>query len=423
MTRVSVHGLGYIGLPTAMLFANDGVEVVGRDIDEEVIANLKRGSVDIHDPELELFINNGLDSGNFSCSQKVTPSEHHLICVPTPFTAAHEPAQSGDAGEVDLTAVKAATRSIAPHLRPDDTVILESTVPPGTTEQVIEPLLAARSNVGDEVKLAYSPETVMPGNIVQELRTNNRIVGGTTEKSATAAARLYDPHINGEIHRVSDATTAEFVKLAQNAYRDANIAIANELAKIARDYGIDAHDAIEVANRHPRVNILRPGPGVGGHCLPVDPLFLGHESDSLSLLLEARRVNDGMAEYVTGLVERSLDETEDITIAILGIAYKGNVDDVRNSPGLRVAEQLREKVGADVRLHDPVVRSREASLVDLDRALADADAMVITADHDEFEELDPDEIGRQTNGDLIVDPMNVINGEKWRVQGFTVEQI
>jgi UDP-N-acetyl-D-mannosaminuronic acid dehydrogenase len=428
MTSVCVHGLGYVGLPTAALLANNGHDVAGFDVDEAVIDRLDRGDVRVGEPDLQAYVETAIDEGRLVPTDEVVPADYHLICVPTPLDFETETA--------DLAYVRSAAEGIAGVLRPDDAVILESTVPPGTTEGPVREVLERSGlTAGEGFDLAYSPETVLPGNILQELRTNDRFVGGIDEASIERAFDLYDPCIDGRVNRAPDAATAEFVKLVQNAYRDLNIGFANELAKIARDYGVDTRTAIELANRHSRVDILQPGPGVGGHCLPVDPLFLAHGSDSVDLIRKGREVNDSMAEFVVDIVEDYFGTLADRRLAVLGIAYKGNVDDTRNSPGLRLARAFRDAAvepkpavadggqsTVETRLHDPHVDDEDdvIGLQDLDTALDGADAIVVTADHDEYGEIDPHEAGERMRNRLLVDTKGHLDADRWRRAEFDV---
>ncbi|MFC7157960.1 nucleotide sugar dehydrogenase [Halomarina halobia] len=429
MSTICVHGLGYVGLPTAALLAHNGHDVAGYDVDEAVIDRLSRGEVRTGEAELREYIAEVIEDGRLTLSNEVVPASYHLVCVPTPLDA--------EAERADLAYVLSAAGGIAGVLREGDTVIVESTVPPGTTEGPVLEALEGDSGLraGEDFHLAHSPETVLPGNILYELRANDRFVGGVDATSTEAAARLYEPCIDGTVHRAPDATTAEFVKLVQNAYRDTNIGFANELAKIARDYGIDTREAIGLANRHARVDILQPGPGVGGHCLPVDPLFLAHGSDSVDLIRNARRVNDSMAGYVADLVTHYFGDLDGKRLAILGVAYKGNVDDARNSPGLRLARMLRateqeqpavadggEHMGVEMRLHDPHVSDDDGSmgLVSLETALDGADAIVVTTDHDEYRDLSPTEAADRMRGRLLVDTKGLMDENAWRDADFDV---
>jgi UDP-N-acetyl-D-mannosaminuronic acid dehydrogenase len=425
MSTVCVHGLGYIGLPTAAMLANHDYDVVGYDTNEEVIERLRDGDVRMNEPGLQAFLTRALESGRLEVCNRAVEAEYHAICVPTPFRSRNKVA--------DLRFVESAGETIASHLRSDDAVILESTVPPGTTTETLQPILETSGLVaGSDFALAHCPETVLPGNVIMELKHNDRIVGGVDRRSTAAAVSLYDSFVEGEIHTTTDATTAEFVKLIQNTFRDVNIAFANEVAKISADYGIDSREAIERANVHPRVDILQPGPGVGGHCLPIDPWFLGQGSDRLDLIEAARRVNDGMANYVVELLRSELGSLADRRIAILGIAYKGNVGDTRESPGLKLADRLREGAArsegsttsgeiVDVVLCDPHVH--DESVVGLEEAVTDADAVVITADHDEFRELSPQWVGDRMAERTIVDTKGLLDENAWIADGFRAVRI
>lgn len=452
MSTVCVHGLGYIGLPTAAMLANYGHEIYGYDANSEVTNRLRNGTVHLDEPGLRAFVTEALESDRLQIVDGVRAAEYHVICVPTPFDARRKIA--------DLDYVTQAARAIVPHLRPGDTVILESTVPPGTTEEDLLPILETSGMVaGEEFALAHCPETVLPGNIVTELKENNRIVGGVNRASADAAVRLYESFVEGEIRTTPDATTAEFVKLIQNTFRDTNIALANEIAKIAHDYGVDSRRAIDLANEHPRVDLLVPGPGVGGHCLPVDPWFLGHGSDRLELIATARRVNDSMGRHVIDLLREEIGSLDGTKLAILGVAYKGNVGDTRNSPGLRLARELdrartpSERIAAntrrkdatperpnrspdggseeqnedlsdvDVALHDPHVVDATLRLDSYESAIEDASAVIITADHDEFESIDPETSGQLVRRPVVVDTKGIIRTDEWSDAGWTVVRI
>lgn len=431
MSTICIHGLGYIGLPTAAMFANYGHNVIGYDTSDEVVTQLEDGDIHIDEPGLRAFVTQAFESGNLQISNEVVPAKYHAICVPTPFDE--------DEKAADLRYVQAAGESVAPHLRTGDTVILESTVPPGTTVELLQPVLEESGlNAGSDFALVHCPETVLPGNIITELRQNDRIIGGVNGVSIEAAVRLYDSFVEGDIRTTANATTAEFVKLIQNTFRDTNIALANEIAKLAHDYGIDSREAIELANRHPRVEIHQPGPGVGGHCLPIDPWFLGQNSDRLDLIAHAREVNDGMVDYVIDVLERELGELNDKRIAILGVAYKGDVGDTRMSPGLALAQRLQQWTGdtneavamgggggpdahvsPDIRLHDPHVDDQTIDLRSLAEAVDGADAVVITTDHSEYSELTPETIMNEGYDRLVMDTKAVLNEETWRASSHT----
>lgn len=426
MSTICVHGLGYVGLPTAALFANNGHEVIGIDVNPDRLAELRNGNTGFQERKLEQYVERALDSGHLRLREEPQAGDAHLICVPTPYDQDEE--------EADLTYVKQAARGIAPHLHSGDTVILESTVPPGTTEELLRTSLNLTSESSSrDYQVAYCPETILPGSILEELRQNDRLVGGVDPESTEAVVDLFEPLIDGTVHRAPDATTAEFVKLIQNTFRDSNIAVANELAKVARDYDIDARCAFDLANTHPRVSLLRPGPGVGGHCLPVDPQYLDHDSGAVDLITHAREINDGMVEYVQEMILDQLDDLSNKRIAIFGIAYKGDVADTRNSPGKRLAHQIAEKRTAvtsgnteqsvEVRVHDPQVESSDLRLHSRENALDDADALVVMTDHTDFEFLSPTTASNQMRNKCVIDPAGVLTAEEWRDNGFTISQL
>jgi UDP-N-acetyl-D-mannosaminuronic acid dehydrogenase len=404
--------LGYIGLPTAAMLANHGHEVVGYDPSEQVVDRLQDGNVGLEEPGLRAFVGQALQSGNLSVSSDPVPAEYHVICVPTPLD---------ESNQADLGYVETAGETVSRHLREGDTVILESTVPPGTTTDVLRPLLEQSGlTAGEEFALVFCPETVLPGDIIHELRSNDRIVGGLNGDNESAV-ELYRSFLTGDIH-TTDATTAEFVKLIQNTYRDVNIAFANETARRCYDLGIDSREVIDLANNHPRVDILDPGPGVGGHCLPVDPYFLLDDDEGPSLISVARQTNDGMADHVLRLLEDLLDDLDGRKVAILGVAYKGNVSDARSSPGLLLAERLQSGYDVELALTDPHVDDQTIALQPLGTAVADADAAVVVTDHDEYRALDPSDLDGLRRP-VVVDTKAVLDPERWEAAGFTLERI
>ncbi|EJN57814.1 nucleotide sugar dehydrogenase [Halogranum rubrum] len=436
--KICVHGIGYIGLATAALFANAGHDVVGYDPNERLVSELRSGNPRTTEEELRTFVLDALDNG-FEPADEPVEADCHLVCVPTPYDEESQMA--------DLAYVEAAGRTVAEYLRPGDLVILESTVPPGTTEGAFASVLETSGlTAGEDFALAHCPEMVLPGNITYEIVHNDRIIGGIDTASTDRAVALYEPLVEGAIHRAPDATTAEFVKLTQNAYRDVNIAFANELARVAHDYGIRSRDAIALANVHPRVDVLQPGPGVGGHCLPIDPWFLGQSSDSLDIIESARRINEGMVDFVAELLEGEVGPLAGTSVAVLGVAYKGNVDDSRHSPGLRFADLLRavpaaagteaeatatdggqtgHDTGVDVRLHDPYVDDHDGSLglVGLKDALRDADAVVVTAAHDAYRDLNPKMVRELVSRPLVVDTLSCLDANAWRDAGFDYVEV
>ena len=430
MTSVCVHGLGYVGLPTAAMLAGHGFDVYGYDTDATRVAELENGEVRIEEPGLEALVGRAIESGRLRIVEEVPAAAYHVICVPTPFDE--------DRRRPNLDHVAAAGRAAGSVLRAGDTVVLESTVPPGTTEGRVRPIVEAESGLtaGTEFGLAFCPETVLPGNVIAELRANDRIVGGVDEGSTAAAVELYDSFVDGEIRTAADPTAAEFVKLIQNTARDVEIAFANEVARVAHDYGIDARTAIGMANTHPRVDILDPGPGVGGHCLPVDPWFLGVGSDSLELVPTARAVNDGMVGFVIELLTELVGDLGGKRVAVFGIAYKGNVGDSRMSPGLRLVRELRRRDAPAapatdggtpgspaVAVHDPHVVDPTLRLLPAEEAAQDAHGIVLTTDHDEFADLDPDRLREVMAAPNVVDTKGILDPDRWREAGFDVRRV
>ncbi|MFC5279720.1 nucleotide sugar dehydrogenase [Halorubrum rubrum] len=414
--RICVHGLGYVGLPTAAVLANSGYEVYGFDADPDHRSDLMKGSFDIEEPDLDRFVRRALKDGLRIVSQP-QEAEFHVICVPTPYDK--------DLDRTDLSYVEAAGEAVAAELREGDVVILSSTVPPGTTAGRLRDVVERSGlSASEDFVLGYSPETVLPGNTLTELRENDRIVGTVGGQPTDRLVALYDSFVSGDI-RTADATTAEFVKLIQNAYRDTNIAFANEIAKLAHEFGIDSREAIAMANEHPRVEILRPGPGVGGHCIPIDPLFLNHNNDIPMLIETARRVNDGMPEFVAELLSAALGDLEGMRVALLGVAYKGGVSDVRETPSFVIAEGLLERGVDELRLTDPYVNSDDIGyeLSSLEESLDEVDAAVLVTDHPEYGALSPQTFADRMSGDVIVDTRAMLDMDRWEAAGFDVYQV
>ncbi|MBI3152943.1 MAG: nucleotide sugar dehydrogenase [Chloroflexi bacterium] len=426
--KICVIGLGYIGLPTASTFAANGVNVLGMDINPHIIETLNKGEIHIHEPGLRDAVTKAIGSGNFKAATQPEEADAFIIAVPTPF----QENQFGEYNGVkyklaDMRAVISAAESILPFLRKGNLVVLESTSPPRTTVDLITPILARSGLVaGRDFHLAYSPERVLPGQILRELIENARVIGGVTPESAQAGRDLYSIFVKGQIIE-TDATTAEMVKLMENTYRDVNIAIANEFSRLADKFGVDVWEAISIANLHPRVKILSPGPGVGGHCISVDPWFFVEAAPELTpLIYHTRQVNDSQPHFVVENVKRALGSLSGKKIAALGLAYKPDVDDLRESPANEVIHLLQEQ-GAQVKAWEPFkpdAKMRGISMADsLESALKDADAIVLLVKHTEFTNLVPQEIAKITNARIIVDTVNGLNSEAWKNHGFVFHRI
>ncbi len=420
-----VLGLGYIGLPTASTFATHGIDVIGVDVNPHVIETLRNGGLHLHEPGLRTLVEAAFKSGHLRVSESPAEADAFIIAVPTPFFEDRMGEYKGRAYKMaDLGAVKAASQAIVPYLRKGNLVVLESTSPPGTTEKVVAPILERSGlKAGVDFYLAYSPERVLPGQILRELIENARVIGGITPESAQAGRELYSTFVKGEIV-LTDATTAEMVKLMENTYRDVNIAIANEFARLAERLGVDVWEAIALANRHPRVKILNPGPGVGGHCISVDPWFLVEKAPDLAQLIHAaRQVNDEQPRFVLQKVHQVLGELRGRRIAALGLAYKADVDDLRESPAIEVIHLLQEQ-GAQVKAFEPFkpdARIKGLNTVPtLKEAIDDADLMLVLVRHTPFVRLQPWEIIPLTQARLIVDTVNALDRERWQNAGFRI---
>ena len=389
--KICVIGLGYIGLPTAGTLATRGVKVVGVDVNPLVINSLQNGHVHLYEPGLGELIAEALQSGNLVVSEQPEPADAFEIAVPTPFF---------DDKRADMTYVQSAAEAIVPHLRVGNLVLLESTSPPRTTVDLVVPILEKSGlKAGIDFFVAYSPERVLPGQILRELVENTRVVGGITPESAQAARDFYAIFVTGEIVQ-TDATTAEMVKLMENTYRDVNIAVANEFSRLADRFGVDVWEAISLANRHPRVKILRPGPGVGGHCISVDPWFLVEAApDLVNVIRAARQVNDTQPTFAASLVQRALGDLSGKRITALGLAFKPDVDDLRESPAIEVVHMLL-KAGAQVTVYEPykldfTIEGAQTAQT-LDAALAESDAIVLLVGHSQLIGLDPAEVAKMT---------------------------
>lgn len=424
--KICILGLGYIGLPTAAMFAANSVKVVGVDINPKIVETLNAGRLHIHEPGLSEILEKALASGNLSVASAPEPADAFLIAVPTPFYE-HETGEYGGQTykKADLRAVTAAAESIVPHLRKGNLVILESTSPPRTTVDLVVPILEKSGlKAGSDFYAAYSPERVLPGQILRELVENARVVGGLTPESAQAGADLYSVFVRGQIHQ-TDATTAEMVKLMENTYRDVNIAIANEFSRLAERFGVDGWEAIRLANLHPRVKILNPGPGVGGHCISVDPWFFVEAAPDLAQLIQkARQVNDAQPQFVVEKVRQALaGNLNGKRIAALGLSYKPDVDDLRESPAVQVIHLL-QKEGAIVKAFEPFKPENGLPGIDsaptLEAALDGADAVLLLVGHSQFRALTAAQLASLTPARVLVDTVNALAGRDWAAVGFDV---
>lgn len=395
--KVSVIGLGYIGLPTAALIARSGFKVLGIDVSAHVVDTVNSGRVHIEEVDLDGLVQGVVARGTLRASTQIEESDVFLIAVPTPVAENRAP---------DISYVLDAARMIAPVLKSGDTIILESTSPVGTTEAMRDLLAQLRPDLkmpgqgtgAGDVAIAYCPERVLPGRILVELINNDRCIGGITPRCARKALTFYRQFVRGECI-TTNARAAEMTKLVENSYRDVNIAFANELSVIADGLDLDVWEVICLANRHPRVNILQPGPGVGGHCIAVDPWFIVHgDPANARLIRTAREVNDAKIDHVFERASRMIDEMPRAEIACLGLAFKANIDDFRESPALKIASRLARRYGPRVKLVEPYAEALPmefagtgAELIDIDTAIETCPIFIVLVDHDVFKSVPLDE--------------------------------
>ena len=399
-TTVAVVGLGYIGLPTAAILAAQGIRVIGVEVSAERVAVINSGRAPFVEPALEEVLIATVKAGKLTATTEMPRADVYILAVPTPFKGDHE---------ADLSYIKEASESVAPQLVGGELVILESTSPPGTTELVAEYILAKRPDLTLDgadgkpvIHFAHAPERVLPGRIMVELVSNDRIIGGMTREAAERARDLYATFCTAELH-LTDAKTAEMAKLTENSFRDVNIAFANELSIICERLGIDVWELIDLANKHPRVNILQPGPGVGGHCIAVDPWFIVSAAPEESRLIHtARLVNDGKPDYVLAKVAEATKDLDAPVIACLGLAFKPDIDDLRESPALSITRTLAERMPhATVLAVEPHVEELPAKLAEAGNielaetadALNRADLVLLLVDHTVFKQIDRASLG------------------------------
>lgn len=414
MKKICVVGLGYIGLPTASVFARAGYDVLGVDVNQKVVDSLNEGKVTIEEVDLPELVQEVVGKGNLRAAVKPEKADVFIIAVPTPIHEDHS-------ANVDY--VEQAVRNILPYLEKGNVLIVESTIPPRTMDDLVAPIIKEGGfDPFEDVYIAHCPERVLPGRILIELIENTRIVGGLTPEAAKKAGDVYRAVITGDVIE-TEAVTAEMSKLMENTFRDVNIALANELAKISARLGVNAHDVIKLANKHPRVNLHLPGPGVGGHCLAVDPYFIIEKAREESpLITEARRINNSMPHFVTEQVKRMTAELYKPSIAVCGLTYKGNIDDIRESPAIEIAEMLLANERYDVRIHDPHVSAEQVpfKLHSLEEAVKDANLIVVLVDHNEFKNMDADLLADKMATPVVFDTRNCTNIEDARLTVYRI---
>lgn len=409
LNRICVVGLGYIGLPTAAVFADNGVEVIGVDINPRAVDSINQGKPHISEPDLDVLVRRVVHAGSLRASLEAAAADAFILAVPTPFAADHQP---------DISYIEAACRLIAPVLAKGNLVVLESTSPVGTTEKVGTWLAALRPDLSfpdaagelSDIRIAHCPERVLPGQILHEVVHNARVIGGLTRKCAQSALALYKIFVQGDCH-LTTARTAELAKLTENSFRDVNIAFANEMSMICDDLGVNVWDLIRVANLHPRVNILKPGPGVGGHCIAVDPWFIVAAAPEKSRLIRtAREVNDSKPHFVVAKVCAAAARFKAARIACLGLTYKADVDDLRESPAVDIVADLARANCGELMVVEPFVnelpthlKSLGLSLWDFDRAVKAADILLLLVDHAGFLSIDHEVIKNK----IVIDTRGV----------------
>lgn len=377
---VCTVGLGYIGLPTSAVMADNGLKVAGVDINENVVETINKGEIHIVEPSLDKIVHDTVSQGNFKAFLEPQKSRVYLVVVPTPFTAKNTP---------DISYVKSATRSIAPLLEEGDLYIIESTSPAGTTEKMQEYIYHLRPELKGRIHMAYCPERVLPGNVIFELVNNDRVIGGVDEASTQAAIDFYGTFVKGDLH-ATNAKTAEMCKLVENSSRDVQIAFANELSIISQKAGIDVRELISLANKHPRVNILSPGCGVGGHCIAVDPYFIVSDFPmEAKIIKQARETNNYKAFWCAEQIQMAIENHKKIhnaspKVALMGLAFKPNIDDLRESPAVEIARKVFSE-NTNIMVVEPNIdKHRDFEIVDIQKAYEEADIIAYLVAHDEF---------------------------------------
>lgn len=407
--KICIVGLGYIGLPTATMFSCYGHKVIGVDVNEKVVNNINKGKIIIEEPNLEELVEDVVKKGNLIASILPKESDVFIISVPTPIK---------DDKTSDMSYVISATKSIVKYLKEGNIVVLESTSPVGTTEEVVKPIIEESGlKVGRDIMLGYCPERVIPGKIIYELKNNDRVIGGIDKKSAEEIRKIYKTIVDGNIY-LTDCKTAELCKLMENTYRDVNIALSNELLLICDKLNINVWEVIEYSNKHPRVNLHTPGPGVGGHCLAVDPWFIIEKEPELSNIIKSSRLlNDSMPEYVYNKIDKILQKDKSKKITILGITYKANTDDMRESPIIKLIDKLL-KNNYNVKVFDPYIKDFQINCQSILEACKDSDLLILGVNHDYFKNLPLDEIKTTMKGNLILDTRNFLDKEEVEKSGF-----
>ena len=396
--RVAVLGLGYVGLPMAAIMAARGIEVIGVDVNKAAVEKINAGGIHIVEPGLDIVVRGAVAAGNLRATDAPETADAFIIAVPTPFKEGYVP---------DLKYCEAAARAIAPVLKAGDLVVLESTSPVGTSEAISRWMAEMRTDLkfphehgeSADIMVAHSPERILPGRVLIELVTNDRIIGGITHRCSARAAELYSMFVEGQLH-LTNARTAELTKLSENSYRDVNIAFANELSMVCEKLGVDVWELIRLANCHPRVNVLQPGPGVGGHCIAVDPWFIVHSApEEAKLIRAAREINDHKSEHVVDRVRHAAERFRAPVVACLGLSYKADIDDLRESPSMHIVKQLAA-TGLAILAVEPNIDELPKDLAglanvkyaELDDAIAQADIVVLLVDHKEFKRIPKSEL-------------------------------